>query len=227
MRPARAADLPGRLALVEPAAGATLRGGQTAVLRWSLDAALPSGHAIDEWEAFLSFDGGRTFPQRITPHVDIEHRSVFFQVPNVPTSEARLLLRFGNEREEHEILLPQTLRIERGEDAVWTPRRYGVGEAARAGAAGTIAWSEGDRTGHGSRNVEAAPLDAGLAGARAPQLRSRTHDEACEHDAGAASLPPPSASRDAPAPPPPARPAFTLTSPSGDDILLLIQRRNE
>jgi len=213
--------------LAEPAPGATLRGGQTAVLRWEAGAGLSATPGIDEWEAFLSFDGGTTFPLRITPHVDFDRRSVLWQVPNLPTSDARLLFRFGNEREEREVLLPMSFRIERGEDPVWTPRRSGVGEPARAGAAGVVAWSEGDRTGRGSRAVEAAPLDAGLAGTRAPHVRADTHDECCEDASGPASLVPPAAARLEPAPTASSRLASTRLPPAVGDILLLIQRRNE
>ena len=40
----------------------------------------------EEWEAFLSFDGGATYPVRITPHLDLELRRVRWQVPAIPTS---------------------------------------------------------------------------------------------------------------------------------------------
>ena len=196
-------------------------------MRWEAGSGLARAVGVEEWEAFLSFDGGRTFPQRITPHVGLDRRSVLWQVPNVPSSEARLLFRFGNEREEREVLLPLAFRIERGQEPAWTPHRPGVGEPARAGAAGVVAWSEGDRTGRGWREVEAAPLDADLAGAHAPQVRSETHDQACERAAGPASLTPPSAARFEPVPPSAPRRAASATSPATADILLLIQRRNE
>jgi hypothetical protein len=213
--------------LAEPTAGATLRGGEIAALRWAETTALPAGEEIEEWEAFLSFDGGTSFPERITPHLDIERRTVLFEVPNVPTPDARLLLRFGNEHEEHELLLPQSFRIEHGADPVWTARRFGVGEPARQGGPGVVRWSEGDRAGRGWRAVEAAPLDAGLAGARAPHVSANTHDESCEDTAGPASLAPPAAGRLEPAPQSPPRSASTLPPPAVGDILLLIQRRNE
>jgi hypothetical protein len=44
--------------------------------------------AAVEWEAFLSLDGGRTYPVRITPHLDLSIRRRFhFQVPAFPTRD--------------------------------------------------------------------------------------------------------------------------------------------
>src|SRR6476661_1831838 len=60
------------LRVVAPANGATLRGGSFAELRWT-SARLPSD--AEEWEAFLSVDGGKYYAFRVTPHLDIKLRS--------------------------------------------------------------------------------------------------------------------------------------------------------
>ncbi|MEA2327252.1 MAG: hypothetical protein QOE68_2211, partial [Thermoanaerobaculia bacterium] len=70
------------LRVVAPANGATLRGGSFAELRWT--SAQPPA-AAEEWEAFLSVDGGKYYAFRVTPHLDIHLRSFTFVVPNVDT----------------------------------------------------------------------------------------------------------------------------------------------
>ena len=77
--------------LLAPAEGDELTTGRDAVIEWE-ELALPP-HVV-EWEAFLSVDGGKTWPLRITPHLDIAIRRFTFRVPDLPTREARLLLRF-------------------------------------------------------------------------------------------------------------------------------------
>ena len=85
------------LRVVAPANGATLRGGSFAELRWT-SAQLPP--AAEEWEAFLSIDGGKYYAFRVTPHLDIQLRSFTFVVPNVDTRNARILIRTGDEVHE-------------------------------------------------------------------------------------------------------------------------------
>src|SRR5687768_2385723 len=80
--------------LVSPAAGDELIAGSAVTIEWE-ELALPE-HTV-EWEAFLSLDGGRTWPLRITPHLNISIRRFIFRVPDLPTREARLMLRFGDE----------------------------------------------------------------------------------------------------------------------------------
>src|SRR6266852_3199161 len=99
---------PANVRLLLPAAGVALRGGETAEVSWDADA-LP---AAEEWEAFLSIDGGRRYAIRITPHLDINRRRASFTVPNITTNDARLLLRFGNERRETEVEIPTSFPIE-------------------------------------------------------------------------------------------------------------------
>src|SRR5512132_528159 len=83
--------------LQQPLDQSTLRGGSTAVITWSAGAL---GPGVVEWEAFLSVDGGQYYGARITPHLDISIREFRWTVPNVDTSNARILLRFGDERRE-------------------------------------------------------------------------------------------------------------------------------
>lgn len=139
--------------LVAPAAGAELQAGSLAVVEWE-ETALPEH--TEEWEAFLSVDGGRTYPLRVTPHLDIGIRRFSFRVPDVPTQEARLMLRFGDERREVGIEAPQRFSIVPGGLRFWTPpprRVLSSGEAARAGDRGVAIWVEGSRDGTGLREV--------------------------------------------------------------------------
>src|SRR5262245_26910998 len=94
--------------LVAPQAGATLAAGSSSELEW---APLSPLQGVEEWEAFLSLDGGETYPLRITPHLDRDLRRVRWQVPGIPTSQARLLLRFGDEHREAYLELPQRFSI--------------------------------------------------------------------------------------------------------------------
>jgi len=160
---APAAGLAGRVGLEAPRAGEVLRAGGTAELAWEPGEPFAPGQA-EEWEAFLSFDGGATYPVRITPHLDLKLRRVRWQVPAVPTNDARLLLRFGDERQETTIELPQRFAIV---EAPWTPlfglfdgdarRASRPGEPALPGHPGVVAWVEGSRQGGALRAVVAAP----------------------------------------------------------------------
>jgi hypothetical protein len=152
--------------VVSPAAGAELTAGSFAVIEWE-GLALPE--RTEEWEAFLSVDGGRTWPLRITPHLDVSIRRFSFRVPHLPTREARLLLRFGDERQEVEMAAPQRFAIAApaAYPVVWAPppiRVLARGERARAGDEGVIAWVEGDRSGEELREVVASDPEASLEG---------------------------------------------------------------
>jgi hypothetical protein len=96
------------LTLLAPRAGDRLEGGSDATIRWTATS-LPAH--VDEWEAFLSVDGGAYYPVRITPHLDVGIRTFRFRVPNVATTRARLLLRIGDESDELRVELPQTFTI--------------------------------------------------------------------------------------------------------------------
>lgn len=135
--------------LREPGEGTVLRGGTTAVVSWW--AAEMPRHA-EEWEAFLSVDGGKYYAYRITPHLDLARRRFTFEVPNVETDGARILLRVGDERNEEQIELPVTFSIRldpirAAATAGATVEENHRGEPARPGDRGVIQWIDGDRSG--------------------------------------------------------------------------------
>lgn len=139
--------------LVAPVPGRELTAGSLAVVEWEGE---PPIEEAEEWEAFLSLDGGRTHPLRITPHLDLNIRRFTFRVPAFPTREARFLLRFGDERhEEVEVETPYRFTIVAGPGGVSTASRISLsrGERARSGEDGVVFWVEGARDGSGLREV--------------------------------------------------------------------------
>jgi hypothetical protein len=137
------------LRLLAPANGATLRGGSFAEVRWSATQ-LPK--ATEEWEAFLSIDGGKYYAFRVTPHLDIDLQRFTFIVPNVDTRKARILIRTGNEKQETLFESPASFSIVRDANAEQVlPRllHFGRGEAAREGDPAVIQWAAGERNGSG------------------------------------------------------------------------------
>jgi hypothetical protein len=218
--------------LVAPRAGATLVAGSTAELEWAPLAGFPNLPEIEEWEAFLSLDGGATYPVRITPHLDQDLRRVRWQVPDLPTANASLLLRFGDEHRETAVELPIRFSIAPSPilaDEALTRRAAAPGEPALRGQAGVVAWVEGSRRGGSLRQVVALDASGGM---RTGFVAAWTHREVSE----APSQPRPSGSEDRAAAPgwgaelPAGRSSLARagTSPSlPSDILLLIQRQNE
>lgn len=158
---------PAAVRLLEPADGAVLSGGSTVTLAWEPGPAVDLGSVVpggaDEWEAFLSLDGGATWPIRITPHLDLALRRVVFPVPSLPSNDVRLLLRVGDERGEVPIDLPGTFSISARPSALLSAAvtRYGTGEAALPGGRGVVAWVEGTRRGGDLRTAVALPLADG------------------------------------------------------------------
>jgi len=222
--------------LAAPQAGETLQAGDTAELAWEPRepfARLDALGQAEEWEAFLSFDGGASYPVRITPHLDVRLRRVRWQVPAIPTNDARLLLRFGDERNETSVELPLRFAIA---EAPWAAPLFGgvarhaalPGEPALPGQPGVVAWVEGSRQGGDLHAVVAAPP---------PSLEGRVRTPAGDSEAGvlatentpiqlAALLP----SSGTAAPPSPRRSLSAAGAPAGLpslDILLLTQRQNE
>lgn len=229
---AREAGVPVRL--LAPQEGATLAAGSTAELEWAPGPDFARFPAVEEWEAFLSLDGGATYPVRITPHLDQDLRRVRFQVPPIPTPDARILLRFGDERHETAFKLPGRFAIaaspvlESGLDL--SRRAVSPGEPALPGHAGVVAWAEGSRRGAGLRQV-VAEAPSGLRERLAPP---ESHGEAAVLVSAPASPQSPepwAADRNGAAPPPGGRrTAFARSGtspPRSSDILLLIQRQNE
>jgi len=150
VRPATALAGPRLLA---PETGAELRAGSLATIAWED----PPANA-EEWEAFLSLDGGKTYPLRITPHLNLAIRRFSFLVPPFPTRDARLLLRFGDERREVEMEAAQRFAIVPGAAFEALPRRTALsrGERPRPRDPGVVMWVEGSRDGSGLREVAAA-----------------------------------------------------------------------
>jgi len=226
-----AAGLISPVRLETPRAGATLRAGDTAELAW--DSNLATLGQADEWEAFLSFDGGITYPVRITPHLDLALRRVRWQVPAIPTNDARLLLRFGDERHEATVELPQRFAIA---EALWAAPLFGgdarrtalPGEPALPGRPGVVAWVEGSRQGGNLHAVVASPPPSLENALRTPAAGFETAVLATERSSGPSTALP--SSSGTASPPSPRRPLSAAGAPSNLpplDILLLTQRQNE
>lgn len=156
-----------RAHLLAPADGAELVAGSVAVVEWE---EAPPG--AEEWEAFLSLDGGETYPLRVTPHLNLSIRRFAFQVPPLPTRSARVLLRFGDERREVEVETPQRFSILAGPSS-WSPTQriaLSRGEKARPGEEGVVFWVHGARDGSGLRQVAAVPISLSLHSVEEPSL---------------------------------------------------------
>ena len=135
----------GDVRLIEPRDGAQLAGGSIVTLEWSGDA--PAG--AEEWEAFLSVDGGAYFAARVTPHLDARIRSFTFEVPNVTARDGRILLRFGDEEREQEVEIDShfSIRFDPGAARLRVATAVEEGEPARPGARGVAMWVTGARDG--------------------------------------------------------------------------------
>ena len=94
-----------------PAADTALVAGGDAEIAWEPLASFATLGKVEEWEAFLSLDGGATYPFRLTPHLDQDLRRFRWRVPAAPSADARLLFRFGDERREVAVVLPQRFAI--------------------------------------------------------------------------------------------------------------------
>jgi hypothetical protein len=219
--------------LVAPESGATLVGGSMALLAWAPGAGFPRLPDVQEWEAFLSLDGGATYPVRITPHLDQDLRRIRFQVPPFATADARILLRFGDERRETAVELPERFAIAappvESPAFLFAHRAFALGEPARPGHAGVVTWVEGSRRGGGLRQVVAAAP----AGLRARLGLPETRGESAVLSSAPAPLQP---SGPVPGGGAASSPSTGRRSPLGragtgpdlaSDLLLLIQRQNE
>jgi hypothetical protein len=232
--------------LLSPGEGTVLTAGSTAILEWATVADFvqpaPWEEHWKEWEAFLSLDGGATYPVRVTPHLDRDLRRIRFRVPFVPTENGRLLLRVGDERQEIAFELPERFTIAPspgalGEAGAWggLPNALDLpqtvwrrGESARPGEPGVLVWVEGSRQGGATREVvsgvPAHLVDGGIAALEGHPAPAAVTAAAPPSGAPTADLDllqtlrPPRAG--AAASPWTVRPATT-------DILLLIQRQNE
>ncbi len=164
--------------LLAPQAAIPLVAGSKAVLQWAPRPGLATLPASEEWEAFLSLDGGKSYGFRITPHLDSDLRQILWDVPDTASADVRLLLRFGDERRETVIELPQRFTIAPVSPIsalTATPAIIAVsaitamlpssaaramlathpGEAARPGDQGVNVWAEGSRRGTARREMVA------------------------------------------------------------------------
>ncbi len=152
--------------LVAPLDGAELGAGELVWLEWVPGPGLEELEEVEEWEAFWSLDGGRTFPVRLTPHLTVESRRVSVRLPGTPSDDARLLLRFGNEKREFDQPVAARFRVRELRGVAVRPlaRRWSLrrGEPARVGDAGVTAWAEGRRDGSGWTEVESLGTDSAL-----------------------------------------------------------------
>lgn len=220
------------IVLVSPAPRSRLVAGQQVTLAWRPGANFSRLAWTDEWEAFLSLDGGRHFSLRITPHLSRGLHAVTWRVPDLPSPDVRLLLRFGDETKE--LLVPLSARFEivssrdRGllDAGLWQGARlaFAPGEPALPGSGGVVAWSEGGREDGSANWVAAICWQAQMARVRSWLL--------C--DLPPATIRDPTPSLGSPRPPPsgdlvvssyPNLPRGTIRSVR--DLLLLIDRRNE
>ncbi|HEV7507566.1 MAG TPA: hypothetical protein VGS07_21965 [Thermoanaerobaculia bacterium] len=230
---AREAAVPARL--LTPQAGNTLVAGSSAEIEWAPLARFADLRKAEEWEAFLSVDGGATYPIRITPHLDLDLRRFRFQVPPIPTANARILLRFGDERRETAVELPERFTIAAAPVAASAPdetfhrtrRSFISGEPALPGHAGVVSWVEGSRRGLALRQVVAAEQP----GLRAQPSLTETHGEPAVLDSGPAQSQKTFSGTDSDADPLGRRQSLLGRAGSGPslfiDILLLTQRQNE
>ena len=154
--------------LLSPAAGQVLEGGTDVTLAW--EPAGPLDPRIEEWEAFLSVDGGATYPIRITPHLDLDLRRVSFPVPRLPSAYVRILLRLGDERREVPVAVPSRLAIAARPGPLLPSAAValGAGERPRRDDLGVVAWVAGSRRGEHLETVVAAPPVRGMGGVRTP-----------------------------------------------------------
>jgi hypothetical protein len=138
--------------ILSPAPGERIRAGSDLEIRWQFSSAVPP-HGLEEWEAFLSLDGGKSYPLRITPHLDLGVRSFSWRVAPGLQGGAQLLLRFGDERREWTLDPARSFDIEAGDEErhaanhLWSHPSSGPGEPARPGDRGVIWWQDGARDG--------------------------------------------------------------------------------
>ena len=158
------------ITLTAPAPHATLRGEQFATIAWASDRDIDA----EEWEAFLSVDGGAYYAVRVTPHLDLKIRTFQFVVPNVASASVRILMRVGDERNEKIIEFPQTFSIVASPsvEAGGLARHSAAPESARPGEAPVVQWASGPRSGGSVSIVRATCSDAAIcASIREPLTR--------------------------------------------------------
>ncbi len=160
-----------RLQIVSPAAGEAIETGSRMDLAWR---SARGSEEFEEWEAFLSLDDGRSFPVRLTPHLDSRVGRFEWTVPELPTATARILLRWGDEAGE-ESQLGERFEIRLSRDRIFSPPTFpslargesalALDRAGRAGSAdGVATWVDGDRAGGDQRAYAALSGEVGICG---------------------------------------------------------------
>lgn len=86
-----------KISMLLPKAGEAFSPGQKVKIVWKVDLSPKINLSWCEQEIFLSIDGGKTFPYRITPELSPSLRDYVWTVPNLPTDKAVLDIRFGSE----------------------------------------------------------------------------------------------------------------------------------
>lgn len=158
-----------------PAASGTFVAGDTLAVAWEPGTRFGALDVAVEWELFLSYDGGASWPVRLTPHLDVAVRRQTIRLPELASDGVRLLMRIGDERREYEVELPVALRILPPRAAAvatagavrWSATR---GEIARPGERGVALWSEGGRDGRHARWLAAPPRHVALTAAQLGEL---------------------------------------------------------
>jgi hypothetical protein len=92
--------------LISPMAGQVLYTGQKVRVEWR-SILPPINLGACEMEVWLSLDGGRTFTMLISPWMDPKAQYFYWTVPNIPTKQAVLDIRFGCEPGYPESYAPQ------------------------------------------------------------------------------------------------------------------------
>lgn len=148
----------GAIEILRPRDGEVVDSGERVLVEWAPGPSFAKLGTVEEWEVFLSLDGGRRFSIRLTPHLDAARRRVEVKLPDFGPGQARLLWRFGDEEQEVELLWGGTLEVRRGarRAEIRPTSRFAAGEPARVGAAPVWAWVEGRRDGSGWVEVEGA-----------------------------------------------------------------------
>ena len=92
--------------LISPIAGQVVYRGQKVRVEWR-SILPPINLGACEMEVWLSLDGGRTFTSWISPWMDPKAQYFYWTVPNTPTNQAVLDIRFGCEPGYPESYAPQ------------------------------------------------------------------------------------------------------------------------
>lgn len=230
----RAAAAIAPIELIRPAPGEVLVAGGRAELEWRPSDEAALGPDFVEWEVFLSLDGGRTYPLRISPHLDRRVTRFGWQVPWALSGDVRFLVRYGNEQNEVGFELAPRWAIAAGAEPP-LPRAglpslpaLGAGESARPGDAGVVGWVEGSRAGQDLRQVFGRGFEVQP---RGPRLSAGIDDPLAVEGRPAPRLQGPADHAGANPSAPPLRPVRLAPPPAAGSlpipILLQTKRRNE